>query len=82
MILELTRGHIRITFEGRMVTIQGEALLPGHGSPDFLIYANSIRNFDAPDGSAIDLATRARILERLGDELRARGTTFEIDPNP
>ena len=79
MILEFTRGHIRMTFEGRTVTIGGEALLPGHGSPDFVVYANSLNNFDAPDSGAISGATRERILMQLAQELRARGTRFEIE---
>jgi hypothetical protein len=69
-----------MTFEGRTVTIAGEALLPGHGSPDFVAYSNSIKNFDAPDNGVITRATRERILHQLSEELRARGTTFEIEP--
>lgn len=79
MIVELTRGHIKMTFEGRTVTLEGEALLPGYGSPDFVVYADRIVRFDPPDDGPIDEVTRERILRQLGEELRARGTTFEID---
>ena len=43
MILKMTRGHIRYRHvSGQVVTIGIEALLPGYGSPDVVIYANSI----------------------------------------
>ena len=33
----------------KSVTIYGEVLLKGYGSPDFVLYKNSIEKWDAPN---------------------------------
>ena len=41
-LVESTRGHIILDIDGAVIEFQGEAFLRGHGSPDFVIYANEI----------------------------------------
>ncbi len=80
MITEITRSHIRIRVGDRTVTIQGEAYLPGYGSPDFVIYENSIRHWDPPNENIeIDEITRKEILELLGKGLEKKKLTFEVE---
>jgi hypothetical protein len=80
MIIDITRGHVVFEFAGKRLTIQGEAYLPGHGSPDFVIYRNSIRRWDPPDHEhLIDTETREDILQALAREMRDSGMKVEIE---
>ena len=80
MIVHIARGHIVLEFEGKQVTIRGEAFLPGHGSPDFIVYSNSIHRWDPPnDDEAIDEATKKRILDALIQEMKRRNMIVEIE---
>lgn len=79
-LVDIARGHITIEYGRKTVTIYGEALLRGHGSPDFVVYADSIKWWDAPDDH-----------EQIGDEVKniilvflrltflEKGMTLEID---
>jgi hypothetical protein len=79
MILELTRGHIRMQVEGKTVTIACEGYMRGQGSPDFDVYADSIRSWDPPNADVeIDQKTRDRILDLLREEMAKRKLTVEI----
>jgi hypothetical protein len=36
MIIDVQRGYIRLQVGDGIATVQGEAYLPGYGSPDFV----------------------------------------------
>ena len=79
MIVALTRGHVRLQVDDKTVTIECEGYLPGHGPPDFDVYAESIQHWDPPhDGIRIDDPTRARVLRHLQDEMAKRHLTINI----
>ena len=65
MILEVARGHIILKTERGVVRILGEALLPGYGSPDFVVYKNSIKEWLDPEGVAIDSEDVDLIIQQL-----------------
>jgi hypothetical protein len=48
MIISMTRGTIQLKISDKVITLNGEAYLPGHGSPDFVVYSNMIKKWDAP----------------------------------
>jgi len=49
LIIEMNRGHIRYRHSNkRLATIGVEALVPGHGGGDFVIYRNSVTHWDTP----------------------------------
>jgi len=48
-LTEISRGHLRIKKGVKSVTVYGEALLRGYGSPDFVVYQNSIEKWDPPN---------------------------------
>jgi hypothetical protein len=52
-LVEITHGHLRVKIGGKSITIYGEAFLRGYGSPDFVLYQNSIEKWDAPDDKKI-----------------------------
>jgi hypothetical protein len=81
-IVEIARGHITMQVGGRRVTIQCEGYSRDSralNSPDFDVYADSIKQWDAPDDNVgIDGPTRDRILDMLRDAMRSRGLQIEI----
>ena len=75
--VELTRSRLRIVVSGRPVTAEGEALLPGHGGPDFVLYARSLVSWD--DGRALTGTDRLEILSAIATEAQARGLSIEVE---
>lgn len=49
----MARGHIRLKIGDKVVTVMGEALLPSEDSPDYVIYSDSIQNWDSPHENEI-----------------------------
>jgi hypothetical protein len=77
MITHMTRGSIELEVDGRKVTVNGEALLPGHGSPDFVAYGDLLSSWD--DGEPLSDADKRTVLEDLRASAKARGITIEIE---
>ena len=79
-IIEMTPSHIRLRFEDKSVTIEGEAYARGYGNPDFVVYKNSIQRWDPPfDGVLIDEDTKDKILAELTAEMSKEKITIEIE---
>jgi hypothetical protein len=79
-ILEITRGHIRLQVGDKVVTVQGEGYAREYGSPDFVIFKNSIQRWDPPFvGLEIDERTREQILDALKTEMSKKKITIEIE---
>jgi hypothetical protein len=80
MITEITRAHIRLTLGEKTVTVEGEGFAPGYGSPDFVVYKNSIERWDPPfDVEVIDDIAREQILLEIKQEMSKKGMTIEIE---
>lgn len=80
MIKHISRGSIIIEVEGREVTVQSEALLPGYGSPNFVIDSNSIKKWDPPhQDEPFTSQDRDKVLSTLQADLVARNYTFDIE---
>lgn len=80
MIKDLARGHVVFEFEGKTATVHGEAYLRGHGSPDFVIYANSFSNWDPPhQEEPLDADTKERLLLALVAAFSERGMTSVVE---
>ncbi len=75
--MELTRSTLRLVVAGRSVTVGGEAYLPGYGSPDFVVYSNTINCWD--DGEVISEESMRKILQRIAEEAKLRGIRVEIE---
>ena len=79
-LIETTRGHLRVRDGERTATIYGEAFLRGHGSPDFLVYSNSLDKWDPPnDVEKIPDETKKKILQFLREEFMRKNMTLEIE---
>ena len=79
MILEVARGHIVLKTEQGVVRILGEALLPGYGSPDFVVYKNSIKEWLDPEGVAIDSKAVDIIIQQLIFDANEKNLKIEIE---
>ena len=79
MIREIARGHIILETEGGVVQILGEAFLPGHGSPDFLVYENSIKEWSEPKKKVITPDVKKLILNQLMKDAKVRNLNIEIE---
>jgi hypothetical protein len=80
MILDITRGHIRVSLAGKTASVGGEGYARGHGNPDFVIYRNTILAWDPPNQSEwIDEATKDLILADIIAGLVDRGMTVEVE---
>jgi len=77
VITATTRGTIDLLVKGRAVTIEGEAFLPGHGSPDFIAYKNSLRSW--ADGEPLTDDEKDAVLEDLRGSAEERGLTIEVE---
>ncbi|WP_415765242.1 Imm74 family immunity protein [Pseudomonas sp. ZB1P45] len=53
MILEVSRGNIRVKIGGRVATAQGEMFFPGNDKIGFVLYRGSLKFWDAPDQNQI-----------------------------
>jgi hypothetical protein len=79
-LVEIARGHVRVKDQDRSFTIYGEAFLRGHGSPDFLLYENSITRWDPPhEHEAVSTTKKVSLLQFLQDEFSRRNMTLEIN---
>ncbi|MDP9033560.1 MAG: Imm74 family immunity protein [Myxococcota bacterium] len=80
MIKNITRGYVDIEIDGKLARIGGEAYHRGYGSPDFVLYANSLERWEPPHNTVrLDDAARDAILNRAAKEMRERGMTVEIE---
>jgi len=79
-LVEITRGHLRVKARGKSATIHGEAFLRGYGSPDFVLYQNSIEKWDAPDDKEnLTLIEKKQLVQFLKDEFSRRKMLLEIE---
>lgn len=79
-IVEIARGHIFLEAYGKSIKIYGEALLRGHGSPDFVVYSNTIERWDFPDDhEKFDESVKNQIIAFLQAEFLNRNMTIGIE---
>lgn len=49
MILEVSRGHIKVQLGEKVATAQGEMFFPGNDKMGFLLYRGALKFWDAPN---------------------------------
>jgi len=77
---EIARGYLRVKDGTKSVTVYGEALLRGHGSPDFVLYQNSIEKWDAPnDQENVTPTEKEQLVQFLKEEFSRRKMFLEIE---
>ncbi|MBB6135207.1 hypothetical protein HD842_003365 [Massilia aurea] len=79
-LVEITHGHLRVKIGGKSITIYGEAFLRGYGSPDFVLYQNSIEKWDTPDDKEnLTLIEKKQLFQFLKEEFSRRKMLLEIE---
>ena len=77
---EIARGHVRVKDGAKSVTIYGEAMLRGYGSPDFVLYQNSVIKWDSPnDQEEITPNQKKKLIHFLIKEFSRRKMSLEIE---
>ncbi len=75
-IIEATRGHITVQCGDKSVTVYGELLGKSPGMPDYQIYGDSIKHWDAPhDVLLITQEEKVAIVMEVCDYLKSLGRT-------
>ncbi|MGE7961342.1 Imm74 family immunity protein [Pseudomonas sp. NPDC089918] len=80
MILEVSRGHIKVKIGDRTATAQGEMFFPGNDKMGFVVYRNSMRFWDVPNQHQImtseDIDT---VISDIQADFFRGGHTLEIE---
>ena len=80
MIIDIQRGYIRLQVADGIATVQGEAYLPGYGSPDFVAYKNTLETWDSSfENVQITEGDKTAIRNSLEESMNGRGLTIEIE---
>ena len=79
-LVEITRGHLWVKVGGKSITIYGEAFLRGYGSPDFVLYQNSIEKWDVPDDKEnLTIIEKEQLIQFLKGEFSRGKILLEIE---
>lgn len=81
-ILEIHRGHVKVQVGEKTLTVYGEALMriEGAGDIDFVLYSNTVKNWDAPaEAEKISEANKSKILDFIKKDFAARNNKLEIE---
>lgn len=80
MLLELTRSHLKMKMGERTATVQGELCRLDDGHMGFVIYADTITNWDEPH-RADELTPNdiKRMIESIGFDFQRSGHTLLVE---
>ena len=79
-LIKITRGHVILKDHSKTITIYGEAYIRGHGSPDFVVYSNTILRWDfTNDDAEISVQQKDEIIKFLRKEFARRNMLVEIE---
>ena len=80
MILEVSRGHIKVKIMDRIATVQGEMFFPGNDKLGFVVYSDMIKFWDSPDQAvAISPTEKQLILDDIKADFDSGGHTLDIE---
>ena len=80
MILEVSRGHIKVKIRDRVVTVPGEMFFPPNEKMGFAIFEKEIKFWDAPNESeALTSDEIKEVVEDIRQDFAKGGHTLEIE---
>ncbi|WP_406868198.1 Imm74 family immunity protein [Paraburkholderia fungorum] len=80
MILDVSRGHIKVKIMNRVATVQGEMFFPGNDKLGFVVYSDTIKFWDAPDQAvAISPTEKQLILDDIKADFASGGHTLDVE---
>lgn len=80
MILEISRGHVKVKIGDRAATLQGEMFFPGDDKIGFVLYKRDIKFWDTPDhNQAMTPGEIEMVIADIQADLSKGGHILEID---
>jgi hypothetical protein len=80
MILEVSRGHIKVRIGERIATVSGEMFFPDNDKLGFAVYSRTIKYWDSPDQDVpITSAEKQLILDDIEADFAKGGHVLEIE---
>jgi hypothetical protein len=80
MLLELTRSHLKVKLGERTATIQGELCRLDDGRMGFVIYSDTITNWDEPHrAEELSPADIKRVIDAIGFDFSRNGHTLLVE---
>ena len=80
MIIEISRGHLKVRIGDRVTTVSGEMFFPSKEELGFIVYSESINYWDAPkDKIQIHENEKKEILASITAEFKTKGRILEIE---
>lgn len=79
-IISTTPSRIDVTVDGRELSLHGESFIQGMGSPDFVIYKSSVKNWRNSNSDVIlSESMKDEIIKVVIDELTEQGWKIEVE---
>ena len=80
MIIDVTRGHIKVQLLGRTATVQGEMFFPGNDKMGFVVYSDTLKFWDEPNRAVmISESEKQLILDDIKADFEKGGHTLEVE---
>ncbi|SEA67766.1 Imm74 family immunity protein [Paraburkholderia sartisoli] len=80
MILEVSRGHIKVKILDRVATVGGEMFFPGNDKLGFVVYSDTISFWSPPDQAIpISPTEKQLILDDIKADFAKGGHTLDIE---
>ena len=80
MILEVSRGHIKVEIRGRVVTVPGEMFFPQDNKLGFAIFEKDIKFWDSPNDSEKLTSNEVKeVVEDIRQDFAKGGHTLEVE---
>ena len=79
-VVHMSRGEIRLKSEEKLVRVLGEALIAAAPTnPSYVIYLNSLINWEVPPDVALIEAERKEIVGAIRKHFQDRGSVVESE---
>lgn len=80
MILDVSKGHIKVEFDGRRVTVPGEMFFPPNNKMGFAIFKNDIKYWDKPnENMKLSDEDISNVINDIKIDFEKGGHTLEIE---
>ncbi|WP_093479075.1 Imm74 family immunity protein [Halopseudomonas yangmingensis] len=80
MILEVSRGYIKVSLRGRLIKVPGEMFFPENGKIGFAISKREIKFWDAQKNQALLSSEDIKeVIEDISQDFNKGGHILEVD---
>jgi hypothetical protein len=79
MIVEVSRGHIKVQLDEKVAIVQGEMFFPPNGKMGFVIFKNTIMHWSEPNGELISIIDIDRIVANIRVDFEKCGNVLDVE---